>query len=62
MSSKYWKNRWIEALVQNGVERSVAEKAYVETYKDEPADYAKSPEIQAFLMAKVPASQARQSA
>jgi len=62
MSSKYWKNRWIEALVQNGVERNLAEQAYVDTYKDEPADFSKSPEIQAFLVAKVPTAQQRPSA
>ena len=51
MSSKYWKDRWIAALVQNGVDQSAAEAAYIATYKNEPADYSKSPEIQAFMHA-----------
>lgn len=51
MSAKYWKNRWIEALVQIGVERSAAEAAYEEAYKNEPADDSKSPEIQAMMHA-----------
>ena len=61
MSAYYWKNRWVNALVHNGVERSVAEKAYDETYRSEPADYSKSPEIQAFMMVgdKLPKSNAK---
>jgi hypothetical protein len=51
MSAYYWKNRWVNALVHNGVERSVAEKAYADTYRAEPADFSKSPEIQALMMA-----------
>lgn len=49
MSAQYWKDRWIAALVQSGVEQSAAEAAYAMTYKTEPADYSKSPEIQAFM-------------
>ncbi|WP_293778544.1 hypothetical protein [uncultured Oxalicibacterium sp.] len=49
MSANYWRNRWIEALVQTGLERSAAEAAYAEAYKNEPADDSKSPETQAML-------------
>lgn len=49
MSAKYWKNRWIKALVDSGIEPNAAEAAYAEAYKNEPADDSKSPEIQAMI-------------
>ncbi len=49
MSTNYWRNRWIAALVHNGVKHSVAEDAYARTYSKQSADYSKSPEIQAFM-------------
>ena len=49
MSAKYWRDRWIEALVHNGMDRRTAEEAYARTYADEPADQSKSPEIQALM-------------
>ncbi len=56
MSANYWHNRWIAALVHNGVNRSAAEDAYTATYSKESADYSKSPEIQALMTLDVPGS------
>jgi len=50
MSTNYWRNRWINALVHNGIKRVAAEEAFSETYRDNSADYSKSPEIQAFMI------------
>ncbi|MFC7287484.1 hypothetical protein ACFQPC_05475 [Herminiimonas glaciei] len=49
MSSNYWRERWIKALVKNGMERSAAEAAFAATYSKQPADQSKSPEIQALM-------------
>lgn len=49
MSTKYWRNRWIDALVKTGIERRAAEQAFATTYSKQPADLSKSPEIQAFM-------------
>lgn len=64
MSTNYWRNRWIEALVKRGIERSAAEQAFAATYRDQPADFSKSPEIQAFISlgANQPAAQPSKSA
>jgi len=50
MSALYWRNRWIDALVNQGVERRAAENIYTTTYSKEPADQSKSPEIQAMMV------------
>ncbi len=49
MSANYWRNRWIAALVHNGIKRSAAEDVFRATYSKQPADYSKSPEIQALM-------------
>lgn len=49
MSANYWRNRWIDALVHNGINRAAAEDAYKATYSKQSADYSKSPEIQALM-------------
>jgi hypothetical protein len=49
MSAFYWRNRWINALVHQGIERSAAEAAFAATYRHQPADFSKSPEIQAMM-------------
>lgn len=49
MSASYWQNRWIDALVQQGMDRDTAAKAYETTYGKQPADQSKSPEIQALM-------------
>ncbi len=49
MSANYWRNRWIDALVHNGINRAAAEDAYKVTYSKQSADYSKSPEIQALM-------------
>ncbi|MNR83795.1 hypothetical protein D3C72_145800 [compost metagenome] len=49
MSSNYWRERWIKALVKTGMDRNAAEAAFAATYSKEPADQSKSPEIQALM-------------
>ena len=49
MSANYWRNRWIGALVHNGIKRSDAEAAFIKTYSKQSADQSKSPEIQALM-------------
>lgn len=49
MSAYYWRNRWIDALVHNGIERSAAETMYASTYREQSADQSKSPELQALM-------------
>jgi len=49
MSSNYWRERWIKALVKQGMERSAAEAAFAATYSKQAADQSKSPEIQALM-------------
>lgn len=48
-SDKYWRNRWINSLVHNGVDRATAEAAFADAYKNRPADESKSPETQALM-------------
>lgn len=50
MSAYYWQKRWVDALVEKGIERSTAETLYASTYSKEAADQSKSPELQAMLM------------
>lgn len=49
MSAHYWRNRWINALVHNGIDRDTAADAYAETYRHQSADQSKSPETQALM-------------
>jgi len=49
MSDKYWRDRWIDSLVHNGLDRKTAEAAFEEAYKNRPADESKSPETQALM-------------
>ncbi|WP_076591404.1 hypothetical protein [Herminiimonas arsenitoxidans] len=49
MSANYWRNRWIGALIHNGIKRSDAEEAFAKTYSKQSADHSKSPEIQALM-------------
>lgn len=49
MSAYYWQKRWVDALVEKGIERSTAETLYASTYGNEAADQSKSPELQAML-------------
>lgn len=49
MSANYWRNRWINALIHNGIKRSDAEEAFAKTYSKQSADHSKSPEIQALM-------------
>ncbi len=48
-SDKYWRQRWIDSLVHNGLDRNAAEAAFAEAYKNRPADESKSPETQALM-------------
>jgi len=50
MSDKYWRNRWINGLVHNGIDRKTAEAAFADAYKHQPADHSKSPETQALMV------------
>lgn len=58
MSANYWRNRWVAALVHNGINRATAEDAYKTTYGKQSADYSKSPEIQALMTLDVAGSKA----
>lgn len=49
MSSHYWQRRWINALVEQGMDRKAAAQAYATTYADQAADFSKSPEIQSLM-------------
>lgn len=49
MSANYWRNRWINALVHNGIDRKVAADAFTEIYRHQSADQSKSPETQALM-------------
>ena len=53
MSSNYWRERWIKALVKQGMERSAAEAAFAATYSKQAADQSKSPEIQALMLSLI---------
>lgn len=62
MSSNYWRERWIKALVKSGMERSAAEAAFAATYSKEPADQSKSPEIQALMSVDLGAGSSKSAA
>lgn len=62
MSAYYWQKRWVDALVEKGVERSTAETLYASTYRSEATDQSKSPELQAMLMLDINGGKAKMAA